>query len=145
MKGGRKGPAEAPDHVECEIDRAKFDVGQRVEHRDPTAFGATPSPPRHACGGKQLGPVRPGRTGGNDGLEAMREPALPPRPRGGARGANLGARIGRGQHRVRRLPDRAWADRACGDRAWADRGCVDAAVQPSHDLISPPPARTRTA
>lgn len=110
-KFARKTGAEPADKVEGKINGDEFDMGERMQHRDPRPRRPALPPLGHVCGGQQLGPVRPRGPVGHVGVEPMLQQPPPPGPRRRARRLHLRGGIGGGEDREGDLPDGRDGDR----------------------------------
>jgi uncharacterized ferritin-like protein (DUF455 family) len=93
-EAARETRPEAAGEVEGEIDRREFDMGERVEHRDPAPFGAAASPLGHLRRRQKRRPFGPGGRVRHRDVELGLELAPAPGPGGGAGRSDLGSRLG---------------------------------------------------
>ncbi len=98
--------AKASGHVECEIDRAEFDVRQRMKHGGPAPLGPALPSLRHSRCGKELRTLRAGRSIRHCHIEEMLQPVGAPRPRRSPSDTHFVARFGCKKNRARGLGNR---------------------------------------
>ncbi len=99
--------AEPASHVQRQVYGDEFDMGQRMEQRDPASQRLAATASRHVPGCEQLRPVWPSGALWHRLRKGESKPPQPPVARRRAGGANLGIGVARLQRRTDRRADRS--------------------------------------